>query len=455
MYVKGIATMFVAGWTPWSWRHVGVPYQIPVYPEPTAYEKTLDVLSLKTPLVFAGECRLLENHIAEATCGKGFVLMGGDCAETFRDFAVDNVRDDFLLLLRMALIISYGSGVPATPIGRIAGQFAKPRSVLWDESGVRAYQGDIINDISIDKRTPDPQRMIDAYHQSAQTLNLIRAFRQGGIDNLPFLHELNTKGFDVLSETMTDEVRHKYKNHLEVMDKTIRFIQSTTRSTPSIGRFFTGHECLLLPYESALTRRDSTREDEWYDTSAHFLWLGERTRKKNASHVEFMRGIQNPIGIKVSGSTDLNELQEIVNVLNPKKKIGRITIITRMGADVLHLKLPSLLKALDDHPVMWCCDPMHANTDTLNSVKTRSLEKIFKEIHSFIAIMKRFKKHPGGVHLEMTSKHVTECIGGEIEKIDSDDLTSERYNSVCDPRLNGGQALEAAFFIADLLGDRT
>lgn len=443
--------MFVAGtWNPWSWTDVGVPYQLPVYEE-KALQETVDILSKKTPLVFAGECRMLERHLGEAACGKGFALMGGDCAETFDGFSADRVRDDFLLLMRMSLVMSYSAGMPVTPIGRMAGQFAKPRSALWEESGIRAYQGDMINGLDPGDRTPDPRRMIAAYHQSAQTLNLIRAFRQGGIDSIPLLHEMNRKNIDRITKDMSTEVRVLYNSHLDVMDKTIRFIESTTRATPSLGRFYTGHECLLLPYEAAMTRLDSTQEGEWYDTSSHFLWLGERTRKRNASHVEFLRGVQNPIGIKVSGSTDVDELVEIVSLLNPERRIGRVTVITRMGADVIPLKLPPIVRALRDHPILWCCDPMHANTFTLNGVKTRSVREIHRELHAFFMVMRRLDAHPGGIHLELTSRDVAECMGGSLDPISSSDITTDRYDSPCDPRLSGAQAIETAFYISDIL----
>ena len=397
---------------------------------------------------------MLERHLGEAVCGDGFVLMGGDCAETFQDFSVNGTRDDFLLLLRMSLIIGYASGVPVTPIGRMAGQFAKPRSVLWDKQNVRSYQGDMINGVEITDREPDPVRMIDAYHQSVQSMNLIRAFRNGGVDNLPFLHELNRRDLDGITTGMHPDVRARYTRHLDVMDQTIRFIQSTTRSTPSIGRFYTGHECLLLPYEACLTRADSTTtmsSEEWYDTSAHFLWLGERTRKINASQVEFLRGIHNPIGIKVSGTTDIQELQEIVKILNPHRKIGKVTIISRMGPEVVPLKLPKIIDALQDEPVLWVCDPMHATTFSIGAQKTRSLHTIHREIESFFHVLHRKGLRPHGVHLEMTSSNVTECIGGVIDPVSPSDLGSDRYKSLCDPRLNGAQSLETAFLIADLV----
>lgn len=445
-------------WMPWSWQHTGVPYQIPAYDNVGGeYMATIKALEKRSPLIFAGECRTLRKELAEATMGRRFVLMGGDCAETFNDFTVDTTRDNLYLLLRMAMILSFSAGVPVTSIGRVAGQFAKPRSTLWDTSVSpprRAYQGDIINGLEDDDRRPDPKRMIRAYDQSVQTLNLLRAFRQGGAGGLDFLHQLNHRTLEDIVEGMPDTVRARYIDHLRSLDQTIRFIRSTTKAEPSLGRSYTGHECLLLPYEAALTRCDSTSDDPsgaWYATSAHFLWLGERTRRPNASHVEFLRGIQNPIGIKISGTTDAEELRTILDILNPQKTIGRIVLICRMGAGVIPIRLPPLLRAVDDHPVLWCIDPMHGNTVEVRGMKTRSIHAVRAEILEFFRIMRQQGAYPGGIHLEMTSRNVTECVGGEIVSVPSEALLSPTYESACDPRLNGVQALEIAFMVADLL----
>lgn len=461
MAVIGVVTILprhLEAWMPWSWRHTGVPYQIPAYDDAGGeYTATIEALEKRSPLIFAGECRALRKELAEATAGRRFVLMGGDCAETFHDFTVDTTRDNLYLLLRMAMILSFSAGVPVTSIGRTAGQFAKPRSALWDTSVSpprRAYQGDIINGAGEDDRRPDPHRMIRAYDQSVQTLNLLRAFRQGGAGGLDFLHQLNHRTLEETAQGMPETIRSRYLDHLRSLDQTIRFIRSTTRIEPSLGRSYTGHECLLLPYEAALTRRDSTSDDPsgaWYATSAHFLWLGERTRRPNASHVEFLRGIQNPIGIKISGTTDAEELRTILDALNPEKTMGRIVLICRMGAGVIPIRLPPLLRAVGDHPVLWCIDPMHGNTVEVRGMKTRNLHAVRAEILEFFQIMRLQGAYPGGIHLEMTSRNVTECVGGEIVSVQPDALLSPTYESACDPRLNGAQALEIAFMVADLL----
>lgn len=452
-------------WDPWSWRSKGVPYQIPSYDHDVAkYTEIIGRLKKKTPLVFAGECRNLKKELAEASVGKRFIVMGGDCAETFEGFSVDRVRDDFFLLLRMAWIVSFASGKAVTPIGRCAGQFAKPRSVLWDPVGAdgtpprRAYQGDIVNGIGADERVPDAGRMIEAYHQSVQTINLLRAFDQGNVMDLHHRHHPPY----LRMEEMPAALLARYTHHLEHMEQTIRFIESTTRRTPSLGRFYTGHECLLLPYEAALTRIDSTTgslsdpQPPWYDTSAHFLWLGERTRRPNASHIEFLRGIQNPIGIKISGTTDVEELRQILALLNPRKEWGKIMLISRMGAGVTPLKLPAIVRGLrDEPPMVWCVDPMHGNTYTVapNSTrKTRKVGAIHQEIREFYDASQRLGFPMGGLHLEMTSRNVTECVGGAVETILPHDIESSYYESVCDPRLNGIQSIETAFLLADLLG---
>jgi len=432
----------VSAWSPSSWRTIGVPYQIPEYADKGSFDNVLQTLEKKTPLVFAGECRLLEKNIGEAICGRGFVLTGGDCAETFDGFSVNRTRDDFMLLMGMAAIISHGGGVSVASIGRTAGQFAKPRTELWETPSRRAYQGDMINGI-VD-RSPDPVRMVDAYHQSAQTLNLLRAFRQGGFDEIPTL----LRNFYRLSTRMEDRIRSRFDEHVASINKTMRFIESTTRQSPSLGRHYTGHECLLLPYEEAMTRRDSTDSGgSWFDTSAHFLWLGERTRRLNASHVEFLRGIHNPIGIKVSASTDVEELRQIVDILNPSRRIGRLSIISRMGPNALPVRLPPIIRALQDHPVLWCCDPMHANTMTTEEgIKTRDVRTIHREIIAFFRTTRRCGVRPGGVHLEMTSDDVVECVGQN-----DDHITNDTYKSLCDPRLNVAQAMETAMLISDLL----
>lgn len=434
----------VSAWSPASWRTTGVRYQIPDYADKGALDNVVRTLERKTPLVFAGECRLLEKNIGEAICGNGFVLTGGDCAETFEDFSVNRTRDDFMLLMGMAALISHGGGVSVASIGRTAGQFAKPRTELWETPSRRAYQGDMINGIS--DRSPDPVRMIDAYHQSAQTLNLLRAFRQGGFDEIPTL----LTNFDRLSTRMDERVRSRFDEHVASINKSLRFIESTTRMSPSLGRHYTGHECLLLPYEEAMTRRDSTdSRGSWFDTSAHFLWLGERTRRLNASHIEFLRGIHNPIGIKVSASTDVEELRQIVDILNPSHRIGRLSIISRMGPEALPLRLPQIIRALEDQPVLWCCDPMHANTvSTEDGIKTRDVRTIHREIIAFFRTTQECGVRPGGVHLEMTSDDVAECVG------DDKGITRDRYRSLCDPRLNVAQAVETAMLISDLLSCR-
>ncbi len=435
-------------WTPDSWKNFK-PYQMPIYPNPVELQEVESGLKNKSPLVFAGECERLHHFLGMASCRKAFVIMGGDCAETFSEFSPNKVRDDFRLLLKLSLIMTYASGLPVIQIARTAGQFGKPRSSDTEErNGIElpSYRGDIINSqgFSLKERTPDPKRMIEAYHQSAQTLNLIRAFIQGGLSDV---YRMRDWCLEHVSSS-----HPIYQEMVDQVERCLLFIQSMEgkkATTLKIDRFFTGHECLLLPYEQALTRTDSLTQRH-FDCSAHFLWLGERTRHLDSAQVEFMRGIGNPIGIKISEKTKPNELIELLHLLNPHNFPGRITLITRMGKDNLKLHLPTLIETVEKEKrsVLWVCDPMHGNTFSIQGFKTRSLSHIFQELEVFFDVHKKMGTFPGGIHLEITSKNVTECI--DPYRIQPKNL-HEQYDSTCDPRLNIYQALDIGFWVGQRL----
>lgn len=433
-------------WTPQSWKQY-TPYQMPVYPDSIELQKVEQEMKNFSPLVFAGECERLHHLLGKASCRKSFVIMGGDCAETFSEFSPNKVRDDFRLLLKLSLILTYASGLPVIQIARTAGQFGKPRSSNTEEKDgivLPCYRGDIVNDIAFteDGRRPDPQRMIQAYHQSTQTLNLIRAFIQGGLSDVYRLKDW------CLENHRSHEI---YQELVDQVERCLLFVQSMEgkKSPLKIDRFFTGHECLLLPYEEAMTRTDSLTQQP-VDCSSHFLWLGERTRKLDGAQVEFLRGIQNPIGIKISEKTDIGELIQLLHLLNPNNLPGRITLITRMGKHNLRKFLPFLIQAVEKERrhVLWVCDPMHANTFSINGVKTRSLAHIFQELEVFFDVHQEMGTFPGGIHLELTSKNVTECI--DPYRIQPSNL-GEQYDSFCDPRLNLNQALEIGFWVGQKL----
>lgn len=441
-------------WTPDSWREKPIK-QMPEYPDKAAVAEAEATLKGYPPLVFAGEARRLKAQLALAAEGKSFVLQGGDCAESFAEFHPDKIRDTFRVLLQMAVALTFGAACPVVKIGRMGGQFAKPRSEPMETMGgisLPSFRGDIINgaDFTPDARIPDPNRMIRAYNQSAATLNLLRAFAQGGYADLRKVHQWNL-GF--LAGVSSD----RYTDLCNRLDETLAFMEAcgiTSETTPQIREtdFFTSHEALLLPYEQSLTRIDST-SGGWYDCSAHMLWIGDRTRQLDGAHVEFLRGVENPLGCKAGPTTTVDDLLRLIDVLNPKNEAGRLTLITRMGADDVGAKLPPLLEAVkkEGRKVVWVCDPMHANTVKMGEYKTRSFDRILSEVKGFFKAHEEAGTNAGGVHFEMTGQDVTECIGGD------QDITpaglAYRYDTTCDPRLNATQSLELAFLIAETLKD--
>ena len=441
-------------WQNNSWRKYKAKH-IPEYPDKNSLKVVEETLNGFPPLVFAGEVRSLKKALAEIAEGNGFLLQGGDCAESFTEFSADNIRDTFRVLLQMAVILTSGINVPVTKVGRMAGQFAKPRSSATETikgKALPSYAGDIINDIefSDEKRIPDPQRLLKAYSQAASTLNLLRAFADGGYADLRHVNSWNM-GF-----VKSGPQGERYRHLAHQIQESLNFMEAlgvTSNNTPQLRKvsFYTSHEALLLPYEEALTRIDSTSGDI-YDTSAHFVWIGDRTRFKDSAHVEFCRGINNPLGIKCGPTLNVDNLIELLDILNPNDDAGRITLITRYGHDKVESYLPSLIQRVKDEgrTVVWSCDPMHGNTIKSNSgIKTRKFDKILSEVKQNIRIHKSEGSHAGGVHLEMTGQNVTECTGG-LDDISDADL-NDRYRTHCDPRLNANQAIELAFLIADEL----
>jgi len=439
-------------WSPSSWRAKPIR-QVPEYPDPQALAAVEARLKTYPPLVFAGEARSLTGALAEVAEGRAFLLQGGDCAESFAEFHPDNIRDTFRVLLQMAVVLTFAGALPVVKVGRIAGQFAKPRSADTETRGditLPSYRGDNINAIEFDaeSRLPDPQRLMQAYLQSAATLNLLRAFAQGGYADLHNVHRW-TLGFVAGSPSS-----ERYRALADRISETLEFMEAcgiTPDSTPQLRAtdFYTSHEALLLGYEQALTRIDSTSGD-WYDTSAHFLWIGDRTRDPSGAHVEFCRGIKNPLGVKCGPSLAEDDLLRLIGVLNPGNKPGRLTLICRFGADKVAERLPRLIRAVarEGAKVVWSCDPMHGNTITSQTgLKTRSFERVLKEVRLFFEVHRAEGTHAGGVHFEMTGQNVTECLGG-AQAISEEDLSS-RYHTLCDPRLNASQALELAFLMAE------
>ncbi|MBX6368852.1 MAG: 3-deoxy-7-phosphoheptulonate synthase class II [Rhodospirillales bacterium] len=441
-------------WSPETWRTRPIR-QAPAYPDPKSVEAVERTLRNFPPLVFAGEARRLKAALADVAAGRAFLLQGGDCAESFAEFHPNNIRDTFRVLLQMAVVLTYGAACPVVKVGRLAGQFAKPRSSETERQGdqeLPSYRGDIINgpDFSAEARRPDPQRMLQAYSQAAATLNLLRAFAQGGYADLHRVHSWN-QGFVEKSPAGA-----AYRELADRLTETLDFMSAcglTSETTPQIREtdFYTSHEALLLPYEEALTRIDSTTGD-WYDCSAHMVWIGERTRQPDGAHVEFVRGIKNPVGVKVGPGATPDELLRLIDILNPANEPGRLTLITRMGAGKPAEKLPALVRAVqrEGRVVVWCCDPMHGNTHTSSTgYKTRSFDKILAEVREFFAVHEAEGTYAGGVHFEMTGQDVTECIGG-AQAITEEGLR-DRYHTHCDPRLNASQSLELAFLLADAL----
>jgi 3-deoxy-7-phosphoheptulonate synthase len=429
--------------------------QVPDYPDMTALTAMEAKIARFPPLVFAGEARRLKAALARAGEGQAFVLQGGDCAEGFADFTANTIRDSFRVLLQMAVVLTFGASLPVVKLGRMAGQFAKPRSSDTEtKDGVTlpSYRGDIVNgpDFTPEARIPDPSRMEFAYMQSAGTLNLLRAFATGGYADLHQVHRWNL-GF-VARSPLAD----RYADLSTRIDETLNFMQACGMSDlPQVREteFYTSHESLLLPYEQALTRIDSTTGDP-YACSAHFLWIGDRTRQPDGAHVEFLRGVKNPIGMKVGPTMDADELVRLTEILNPANEKGRLTLISRMGAEKVEAKLPPLLRAVKraGREVVWLCDPMHGNTTTVGGYKTRSFDAILGEVRRFFDAHLAEGTHAGGVHVEMTGSDVTECLGG-AHKLSEADL-SANYATFCDPRLNAEQSLELAFLIAEELKAR-
>ncbi|QDH17484.1 class II 3-deoxy-7-phosphoheptulonate synthase [Swingsia samuiensis] len=443
-------------WSPASWRSRPI-VQAPSYDDKAALAAVEARLHRYPPLVFAGEARRLKARLAAASRGEAFVLQGGACAESFDEFTADIVRDTFRVILQMAVVLTFAAKVPVIKIGRMAGQYAKPRSSPTETVGdvtLPIYRGDIINgpDFTADARRADPARMETGYFQSAGAMNLLRAFASGGYANLHEVHRWN------LSFVERSPLAERYRHLAERIDETLSFLRACgfdgSASQIDETEFYTSHEALLLPYEQAFARVDSTSGD-YYGCSAHFLWIGDRTRQPDGAHVEFLRGVQNPIGIKVGPTTTVDDLERLLEILNPKDEAGRITLISRMGVDKVHNHLPPLLDAVNKtgRTVTWICDPMHGNTiTTTHKIKTRSFDSVLGEILGFFEVFEAAGRRPGGIHLEMTGQDVTECVGG-AQRLTESDLSS-RYTSFCDPRLNAEQSLEIAFLLAHELTER-
>ena len=443
-------------WTPESWRSKPIR-QVPEYRDQAALESVEQQLAGYPPLVFAGEARRLRQQLGEVAQGRAFLLQGGDCAESFAEFHPNNIRDTFRVLLQMAVVLTFGAACPIVKVGRLAGQFAKPRSAPTETKGeieLPSYRGDIINGIDFEAgaREPDPERLLRAYNQAAATLNLLRAFAQGGFADLHKVHQWN---LEFVSEGITAQ---RYEELAGRIDEALAFMRACGLAPETVQPmretdFYTSHEALLLWYEQALTRVDSLT-GQWYDCSAHLVWIGDRTRNPDEAHVEFMRGIHNPIGMKCGPSSDPDDLLRLIDVLNPANEPGRLTLIARMGHEKVGDHLPALIRAVEREgkQVVWSCDPMHGNTIKSSSgYKTRPFDHILAEVKNFFAIHRAEGSYAGGVHFEMTGQDVTECIGGA--QAISDERLGDRYHTHCDPRLNAKQSLELAFLISEALKD--
>ncbi|MFC5386547.1 class II 3-deoxy-7-phosphoheptulonate synthase [Aquamicrobium segne] len=440
-------------WSLKSWREKPIQ-QVPSYPDADALRAVEAQLSSFPPLVFAGEARKLKKQLASVAAGEAFLLQGGDCAESFLEHGADNIRDFFRVFLQMSVVLTYAGSQPVVKVGRVAGQFAKPRSSDFETQGdvtLPSYRGDIINDNSFDAaaRTPDPRRQTMAYRQSAATLNLLRAFAQGGYASLENVHSW------MLGFVSDSPQGAKYESLAQRITETMDFmkaigITSDTNHALRETDFYTSHEALLLGYEEALTRVDSTSGD-WYATSGHMIWIGDRTRQLDHAHVEYCRGIKNPLGLKCGPSITADGLLKLIDRLNPENEPGRLTLIARFGSDKVGDQLPDLVRAVkaEGRSVVWSCDPMHGNTITAAGYKTRPFERILKEVQTFFEVHRAEGTHPGGIHIEMTGKNVTECTGG-ARAITAEEL-QDRYHTHCDPRLNADQAIELAFLVSDLL----
>ena len=444
----------VESWSLESWRKLPIKHQ-PVYSDVEARLAVEKQIKIFPPLVFAGEARSLRSRLADAANGKAFLLQGGDCAESFAEFHPDHIRDTFRVLLQMAVVLTFGAALPVIKVGRMAGQFAKPRSSDFEVQGgveLPSYRGDIINGIEFSEkaRLPAPDRMLQAYSQAAATLNLIRAFAQGGYADLHQVHRWNL-GF-VSGSPESD----RYRDLADRIGESLSFMEACGLTTDEVSElrqtdFFTSHEALLLNYEEMLTRVDST-SGKWYDCSAHMLWIGDRTRALDEAHVEFLRGVENPLGVKVGPTMEQDELLQLIDILNPDNEPGRLTLIARMGADKVEKLLPPLLARVksEGRSVLWACDPMHGNTiKSSTGYKTRPFDSVVSEVRQFFSAHEAEGTYAGGVHFEMTGTDVTECIGG-AQEITEENLR-DRYHTHCDPRLNASQSLELAFLIAEQL----
>jgi len=444
-------------WTPDSWREFPIKQQ-PTYQDKILLEKVENELKSYPPLIFAGEANDLKVKLAKAGRGEAFLLQGGDCAESFSDFNAQTIKNLFKLMLQMNMILMYSTGKPIVKVGRIAGQFAKPRSSDFEEVGgvkLPSYRGDIINSIEFteEARVPNPSHMIKAYNQSAATLNLLRAFSRGGLADLNKVHQWN---LDFIKD---NPLGKRYDELSTKIDYSMKFmaacgINSATMPQLHQTTVYTSHEALLLNYEEALTRKD-TESGEWYDCSAHMLWIGDRTRDLNEAHIEYFRGIKNPIGCKVGQSMGEDELIELIDALNPENEEGRLNLIVRMGADKISEYYPPLLKKVRDagKNVVWTIDPMHGNVEKSSTgYKTRDFDNILSEVKQFFEIHKAHGTIAAGIHLEMTGNDVTECTGSTSCAITDEGLAS-RYHTQCDPRLNANQALELAFMLSDTISD--
>jgi 3-deoxy-7-phosphoheptulonate synthase len=427
--------------------------QQPEWPDPAALAEAVATLATYPPLVFAGECDVLRTRMASAARGEAFVLQGGDCAETFASATADNIRDRIKTILQMAAVLTYGASVPVVKVGRLAGQYAKPRSSTTEtREGVTlpAYRGDMVNDFEFTEksRTPDPQRLVRAYHASSATLNLVRAFTQGGFADLRYVHEWN-RGF------ISNAANARYERLARDIDKAMKFMAACGAEFDAMRttEFFSAHEALVLDYERPLSRVDS-RTGDLYDTSGHFIWVGERTRQLDGAHLDFVSRIHNPIGVKLSQNARIDDILQIIDLLDPDREPGRLTFITRMGAGRVREALPPIVEQVtaSGAKVTWICDPMHGNTfESASGYKTRDFEDVVDEVRGFFEVHAALGTVPGGLHVELTGNDVTECLGGS-EKILDADLT-KRYESVCDPRLNHQQSLELAFLVSEMLSN--
>jgi 3-deoxy-7-phosphoheptulonate synthase len=441
-------------WTPDGWKRHEARH-LPVYADAAALAEAESTLGNYPPLVFAGEARALKASLAEVAAGDAFLLQGGDCAESFAEFHPNNIRDTFRVLLQMAVVLTFASKLPVVKVGRMAGQFAKPRSSPTETIGgveLPSYLGDNVNAIEFtaEARRNDPQRMIRAYSQAAATLNLLRAFATGVYANLRQVHQWT---LDFMGRSPWAD---RFKDVADRIGEALDFMEACGVAPETVPQlkttnFYTSHEALLLPYEQALSRQDSLT-GQWYDTSAHFLWIGDRTRFPGSAHVEFLRGVGNPLGIKCGPSLEPDVLLELLDTLNPAREAGRITLIARFGNDKVEAALPRLVRAVqrEGHPVVWSCDPMHGNViKTENGYKTRPFDRILSEVKGFFAVHRAEGTHAGGIHVEMTGQDVTECTGGAVAI--TDEGLADRYHTHCDPRLNAAQSLELAFLLAEML----